>query len=112
MQSAERPDPADGDGDGERHPGGDPTVEQDRPAADLADVDQLARILILLATPTEPQVTDVTPASTARVLVGDHHRIRAGMLGQPAFGLVVEGDSEFHVPRLLSLDHHSRTLAK
>jgi len=96
VQSAERPDPADGDGDGGRHPGGDPAVEQDRPAADLTDVDQLARILVLLATPTESEVTDVTPASTARVLVGDHHRIAARVLGQPVAGLVVEGDQELH----------------
>ena len=96
VQPTERSDAADGDGDGGRHPPDDPAVEEDPPAADRADVDQLARVLVLLATPTEPEVTDVTPASTARVLVGDHHRIAARMLGQPVAGLVVEGDQELH----------------
>jgi hypothetical protein len=112
VQAAEWSEAAHGDGDGSRHAGENPTVEQHPPAANLADVDQPVRVLVLSPTPTEPEVTDVTPASTTDVLIGDDQRIRAGMLGQPAFGLVVEGDSEFHVPRLLSLDHHSRTLAK
>jgi len=96
VQPTKRSDPTDGDRDGGRHARDDPAVEEDPPAADRADVDQLARVLVLLATPTEPEVTDVTPASTARVLVGDHHRIAARMLGQPVAGLLVEGYQELH----------------
>lgn len=96
MQPTKRSDATDGDGDGGRHPRDDPAVEEDPPAAERADVDQLARILVLLATPTEPEVTDVTPASTAGVLVRDDHRIAARMLGQPVAGLVVERDQELH----------------
>ena len=97
MQAAEWSDPADGDGDRVRHPRDNPAVEEDPPAGHLADADQLVRVLILSSTPTEPEVTDVTPASTARVLIRDHHRIRARMLSQPVPCLFVEGDDEFQV---------------
>jgi hypothetical protein len=105
VQAAEWSEAADGDGDGRRHAGENPTVEKDAPAADLADVDQPVRVLVLSPTPTEPEVTDVTPASTTDVLIGDDQRIRARMLGQPALGLVVDDDSEFHVSRLLSPEY-------
>jgi hypothetical protein len=95
VQAPEGSDPADRDGDRVGHPRDNPAVEEDPPAADLADVDQLLGVLVLSSTPTEPEVTDVTSASTARVLIGDHHRIRARMLSQPVAGLVVEGDDEF-----------------
>jgi hypothetical protein len=96
VQAAERPDAADRNGDRGWHPGHDPPVEQDPPTGNFADVDQLVRVLVLLATPTEPEVTDVTAASAARVSVGDHHRIGGRMLGQPVAGLFVEGDQELH----------------
>src|SRR5438309_1011686 len=70
-----------GAGDGHRYrgwyPADKPVVEKDSPAADLADVDQPAGVLILSPTPTEPEVTDVTAASTAGVLIRDHHGIGA-----------------------------------
>jgi len=96
MQAAEWSDAADCDRDRMRHASENPAVEEDSPASDLADVDQLAGVLVFSPTPTEPEATDVTPASTTRVLIGDHHRIRAGMFGQPALGLVVEVDQELH----------------
>src|SRR6266851_3530621 len=52
------------------------------------------RALFSRSTPTEPQVTDVTPASTAGVLMGDHQRILAGMLGQPLLRLLVKRHTE------------------
>jgi len=72
------------------HPGHDPPVEQDPAAGRLANVDELLGVLIARLAPTEPQVTDVTPASTAGVLIGDHQGILAGMLGQPLLRLLVE----------------------
>ena len=96
MQAAEGSDPGDRDRDRVRHPADNPAVEKDPPAADLADVDQPAGVLILSPTPTEAEVTDVTAASTAGVLIRDHHGIRARMLGKPAPGLVVEGDEKLH----------------
>jgi hypothetical protein len=103
MEAAEGPDSGDRDRNRCRHPGKNPAVEQDSPAGDLANVDQLTGVLVLSSTPTEPQVTDVTSASTARVLVGQHHRFRARVLGQPALGLVVEVNQEAHaLTRLLS----------
>jgi hypothetical protein len=96
VQAPERSNPTDGDRDGVWHAGENPAVEENSPAGDLADVDQLVGVLVLASTPTEPEVTDVTPASTARVLICDHHGIRARMLGQPGFGFDVEGNAEFH----------------
>jgi hypothetical protein len=96
VQAAEWPEPGNRDRNGGRHPRHNPAVEKDAPPGRLADVDQLAGVLVLAPTPTEPEVTDVTPASTARVLVGDHHRIAARVLGQPVPGLIVEGDQELH----------------
>jgi hypothetical protein len=103
MEAAEGPDSGDRDRNRCRHAGKNPAVEQHSPAADLAYLDQLTGVVVLSSTPTEPQVTDVTSASTAPVLVGEHHRIRARVLGQPALGLVVDGDQEVHaLTRLLS----------
>ena len=96
MQAAKRSNPGDGDRDGLWHAGENPAIEKHPPPAGLADVDQPIRVLIFSPTPTEPEVTDVTAASTAGVLIRDHHRIRVRMLGQPAPGLVVEGDEKLH----------------
>ena len=96
MQAAEWSDPAHRDRDRVRHASHDPAVEKDPPAADLADVHQVIGALVFWTTPTEPEVTDVTAASTAGVLIRDHHGIRARMLGKPAPGLVVEGDEKLH----------------
>jgi len=91
MQAAEWSDPAHRDRDRVWHASHDPPVEKDPPAADLADVHQVIGALVFWTTPTEPEVTDVTPTSTAGVRVRDHHRVRAGMFGQPPLRLVVEG---------------------
>jgi len=96
VQAAEWPEAANRDRNGGRHARDNPAVDKDPPAARLADVDQLVGVLVIAPTPTEPEVTDVTPASTSMVGVGDHHRVGAGMLGQPVAGLVVEVDPELH----------------
>jgi len=59
MQAAEWSDAAHCDRDRMRHASENPAVEEDSPTGDLADVDQLARVLVFSPTPTEPQVTDV-----------------------------------------------------
>ena len=93
MQTAERSESANGDRDRSRHARDDSGVEKDPPAAHFADIDQ-RRLLIASAAPTEPQVTNVTPASTARVAVGDDEPIAVGVLLEPATCLVIEYDGE------------------
>ncbi len=70
-------------------------VEQDPAAGCLPDIHELPGVLVSRPAPTEPQVTDVTSASTAGVLVGDHQRILTRMLGEPLPGLVVKRHEEF-----------------
>ena len=57
----------------------DSRVEKDAPTGHRADIDQLGPFIASPA-PTEPQVTNVTSASTARVAIGDDERILVGML--------------------------------
>jgi hypothetical protein len=94
VQTAKRPDAADGHRDQRGHPGLDSPVEQDSATGCLANIDELPGVLIARLAPTEPQVTNVTPASTAGVLIGDDQRIVARMLGQPVLRLLVKGDKE------------------
>jgi len=72
------------------HPRHDSPVDQDPATGLLANIGELLGVLILRLAPTEPQVTNVTPASTAGVLIGDHQRILARMLGEPLLRLPVE----------------------
>ncbi len=51
-------------------------------------------MLIGLPAPTEPQVTDVTAASAARVAVGDDKRIPVWVILEPAPCGIVEFDDE------------------
>lgn len=90
MQTAKRADAADRDGNVDGHTGHDPSVEQDPATAHLADFDELLGALFARSAPTEPQVTNVTPASTAGVLIGNHQGVLARMLLEPATGLFVE----------------------
>jgi hypothetical protein len=83
-------DAADRDRDGGGHARKDSPIEQDPATSHLADIDQPPRVSISRSAPTEPQVTDVTPASTAGVLIGDHQRIIARMLGNPLARLLVK----------------------
>ena len=94
MQTAKRSDTTESDRDCPRHAGQDPAVEQNQTAADLPNIDQLIGACIPLAAPTEPEVTDVTPASTTGDLIGQHQRILTWMFGQPPLGLFVERDDE------------------
>src|SRR3989454_8400670 len=71
----------------------DSRVEQDPPAGYRPDVDQ-GRLLIVLPAPTEPQVTNVTSTSTARIAVGDDKRIPVWVLLEPAPCGIVEFDDE------------------
>jgi hypothetical protein len=71
----------------------DSRVEKDSAAGHRADVDQLGPFIASPA-PTEPQVTNVTAASTARVAVGDDERVLAGVLREPPPRPLVEFDSE------------------
>ena len=94
VQSLKRSDTTDGHRDLARHAMPDPRVETDSPAGHRADIDQLGPFIASPA-PTEPQVTDVTSASTARVAVGDDERTLVGMLVEPALRSVVQYDGEF-----------------
>ncbi len=102
MQTAKRSESAKGDRDRSRHARHDSRVEKDPPAAYLANIDQRG-LLIASAAPTEPQVTNVTPASTARVAIGDDKRVPVGVLLEPATCLVIEHDGEFVHPEIMRL---------
>jgi hypothetical protein len=90
VQTAKWSEAADRHRDRGGHPGHDPPIEQDPATGRLANVDELLGVLIPRLAPTEPEVTNVTPASTAGVLISDHQRIVAGMHGQPLLRLLVE----------------------
>jgi hypothetical protein len=94
MQAPEWAEAANGDRDRVRHARHDSRIEKDPLAGHFADIDQRG-LLIASAAPTEPQVTNVTSASTARVAVGDDERIPVGVLVEPAPCPVVEYDGEF-----------------
>jgi len=96
VQAPERANAADGDGNPARHAGHDSRIEKDPPTAQRADLDQ-RRPIIASPAPTEPQVTNVTSASAARVAIGDDERIPGGVVVEPAPSLVVEDNGElFH----------------
>jgi hypothetical protein len=90
VQTAEWPDAADRYRNRARHARQDSLIEQDPAAGYFADLHELPRALVPRSAPTEPEVTDVTPASTASVLVSDQQRIVAGMLRQPLPRLLVK----------------------
>src|SRR5258708_34713784 len=94
MQAPERAKAPDRDRDPLRHARPDSRIEQDPPAGHFADIDQRG-LLIASAAPTEPQVTNGTSASTARVAIGDDERISVGMLIEPLPCPLVEDDGEF-----------------
>lgn len=94
MQPLERSEAANRHRDRPRHARQDARVEEDSPAGRRADIDQCGP-LIASPAPTEPQVTNVTPASTARIAVGDDEGILVGMLLEPALRSIVEYDGEF-----------------
>src|ERR1700730_11204117 len=70
VQTLKRSEATNGDRDLARQAGHDSRVEKDAAAGHLSDIDQL-RPFIASPAPTEPQVTNVTSTSTARVAVGD-----------------------------------------
>jgi hypothetical protein len=94
VEAPEWSEATNGDRDRSRHARHDSRIEKDPPAGQFANVDQLG-LLIASATPTEPQVTNVTSASTARVAVGDDECIPAGVFVEPALSPVVEYEGEF-----------------
>jgi hypothetical protein len=94
VQAPERSEATDGDWDVARHAMHDPRVGKDPPAGHLPNIDQLGPLIPSLA-PTEPQVTNVTSATTAGVAVGDDERITGGMLVEPVPRPIVEDDEEF-----------------
>jgi hypothetical protein len=94
VQTAEGSQAANRDRDGARHAGHDPRIEQDPATGHPADLNE-PRLVIASPAPTEPQVTNVTPASAAGVAIGDDERVPIGTLAQPAARLLVEDDGEF-----------------
>jgi hypothetical protein len=94
LQAVERSEATNCDRDRSRHARHDSRVEKDPPAGHFADIDQRG-LLIASAAPTEPQVTNVTSASTARVAVGDDEGIPARVLVEPVPCPIVEYDGEF-----------------
>jgi hypothetical protein len=94
VQTSEGTEAADGDGDRSRHARPDSRVEKDAPATHFANIDQ-RRLLIASAAPTEPQVTNVTSASTAGVAISDDKRVPVGVFLEPAPCLLIEYDGEF-----------------
>src|SRR5713226_7155227 len=102
VKPLERSETTNGDWDLPRHAGHDSRVDKDPPAGHRADVDQLGPF-IASAAPTEPQVTNVTSASTARIAVGDDEGITAGMLLEPAPRPIVEYDIELVHDEIMAL---------
>jgi hypothetical protein len=94
VQPLERSETTNGDWDLARHARHDSRVEKDSAAGHLSDIDQLGPFIASPA-PTEPQVTNVTSASTACVAIGDDERILVGMLVEPALRSIVQYDGEF-----------------
>src|SRR5260370_16000368 len=82
VQSLERSEATNGDRDLARHARHDSRVDKDPPAGHLPDIDQLGPFIASPA-PTDPQVTNVTSASTARIAVSDDERITTGMILAP-----------------------------
>ena len=90
MQTAKWPDAAYRYRNRARHTSHDSLVEENPATGYNPYVHELPGVLVSCSAPTEPQVTDVTPASTAGVLVSDQQRIVAGMLRQPLPRLLVK----------------------
>ena len=94
MQATEGAEAPDRDRDPLRHARLDFWIEQDPPAGYFANIDERG-LLVASAAPTEPQVTNVTAASTAGVAEGDDECIPAGMLIEPLPCPLVEDNGEF-----------------
>jgi hypothetical protein len=94
VEAPEWSEATNGDRNPVRHSRLDSGIEENAPAGHFADIDQLS-LRIASAAPTEPQVTDVTSPSTARVAISDDERIPVGVLVEPAPCLVIEYDVEF-----------------
>jgi hypothetical protein len=94
VQPAEGPESPDSYRNKPRQARHDPSIQKDLTARHRADGGKTFRFAILMAAPTEPKVTDVTAASTAAVVVGNHQCIPTWMLVQPMPCLVVEGHFE------------------
>ena len=93
MQASEWSEAANGDPDPVGHARPDSGIEKDAPAGNRADIYECGA-LIASPAPTEPQVTNVTSASAARVAIGDDERIVVGVLVEPAPCLAIEYDGE------------------
>ena len=102
MQALERSEATNGDRDLARHARRDSRVEKDPPAGHRPDIDQCG-LLIGSPAPTEPQVTNVTSASTARIAVGDDEGVTAGMLLEPMPRPIVEYDGELVHHEIMAL---------
>ena len=94
MQPLERSEATNSHRDRARHARHDSRIEKDPPAGHGSDIDQCGP-LIASPAPTEPQVTNVTSASAARIAEGDDERIPIGMLIEPALRSIVQNDGEF-----------------
>ena len=94
MEPLEWSEATNGDRDLARHARHDSRVDEDPPAGHRADIDQCGP-LIASPAPTEPQVTNVTSASAARIAIGDDERIPIGVLLEPIPCPIVEYDEEF-----------------
>lgn len=93
VQAPQRSGATNGDRDAPRHASHDFRVEKDPTAGHLADLDQ-SGLVFASAAPTEPQVTNVSSATTVGVAIGDDERVAIGVLVEPAACLVIEHDGE------------------
>jgi len=75
VEAPKRAQAANCDRDPTGHSGHDPAVQQDPAPVYLADSDRPLRFLFSPPAPTEPQVTDVTAASAATILVRDDQAV-------------------------------------
>ncbi len=94
MQPPERSEATNSHRDSARHAGHDSRVEKDSPAGHRPDINQCGSFIASPA-PTEPQVTNVTSASTARIAESDDERIPVGVLLEPVPCPIVQNDGEF-----------------
>ncbi|MEO6797775.1 MAG: hypothetical protein ABI401_08300 [Candidatus Dormibacter sp.] len=92
MQPTAGAEAADGYRDRLRHSRPDAAIQQDTAAGELADILQVRRPALAAPAPTDPEVTDVTPASTASISKGENERIATGVEVEPPASLLIQGD--------------------